>query len=152
MIRKVLFLILILNFLQNCGFAPIYSTGKINKINISSINLNGDWELNNYIKSSLQRYSSTNVSKIYDINVTTTYSENAISKDSTGKVTNYQFNIKAIIFVTSENFKKEYRFEENFIMENFEDQLVRENYERSNKNNIANLITNKLMIQLSRLE
>lgn len=37
-------------------------------------------------------------------------------------------------------------------MENFTDQLTRENYEKSNKNNLANIIINKLVMQLSRLE
>jgi len=37
-------------------------------------------------------------------------------------------------------------------MENFEDELIEKNYENSNKQNIANLIVNKLMSQLSRLE
>jgi hypothetical protein len=37
-------------------------------------------------------------------------------------------------------------------MDNFEDSLVEKNYESSNKNNIANLIVDKLIVQLANLE
>jgi len=152
MLRKVLFFILVLNFLQSCGFEPIYSIGKLKKINIENIELNGDWELNNFIRTSLKRYSSNKVSKKYNITITTNYTENIISKDSTGNATNYEFIVEAKILVVSENFKKEFFFSEKFLMENFNDQLVKENYERSNKNNIANVIVNKLIIQITHLE
>ena len=152
MFRKLIFFILVLNFLQSCGFEPIYSIGKTKQINIENISLNGDWELNNFIRTSLKRYSSNKVSKKYNITITTNYTENIISKDSTGNATNYEFIVEAKILVVSENFKKEFFFSEKFLMENFNDQLVKENYERSNKNNIANVIVNKLIIQITRLE
>ena len=63
MFKKFIFFILILNFLQSCGFTPMYSNNKNVKINIENINLSGDWDLNNYIKRSLQRYSSKAASK-----------------------------------------------------------------------------------------
>jgi len=152
MFRKLIFFILVLNFLQSCGFEPIYSIGKTKQINIENISLNGDWELNNFIRTSLKRYSSNKVSKKYNITITTNYTENIISKDSTGNATNYEFIVEAKILVVSENFKKEFFFSEKFLMENFNDQLVKENYERSNKNNIANVIVNKLIIQITHLE
>jgi len=152
MFIKFIFYILIFNFLQSCGFEPMYSTNKGIKINIESINLTGDWNLNNYIKRTLQRYSGSDASKKYDITVATTYTANAISKDSTGKVTKYQFVVEADFLVTSNNFNKNYLFKETFVMENFTDELTKENYERSNKSNIANIIVNKLIMQLSRLE
>jgi len=152
MLRKVLFFILVLNFLQSCGFEPIYSIGKLKKINIENIELNGDWELNNFIRASLLRYSSNKVSKKYNITVTTNNAKNIISKDSAGNPTNYEFIVEAKILVISENFEKEYLFSEKFLMENFDGQLVEENYERSNKINIANLIVNKLITQITRLE
>jgi hypothetical protein len=152
MFKKFIFFILILNFLQSCGFTPMYSNNKNIKINIENINLSGDWDLNNYIKRSLQRYSSKAASKKYDITVATTYTANTISRDSTGNITKYQFIIEADFLVTSENFNKNYLFKENFIMENFDDELTKENYQKSNKDNIATIIINKLMMQLSRLE
>ena len=152
MLKKFIFFIFILNFSQSCGFTPMHSNNKTIKINVENISLSGDWDLNNFIKTSLKRYSSKEASKKYDFIITTNYTSNAISKDSTGKAIKYQFIIETDFIVTSENFNKNYSFKESFIMENFTDQLTRENYEKSNKNNIANIIINKLMMQLSRLE
>jgi len=152
MLKKILFIILIINFLQSCGFTPMYSEGNFEKIDIKKISLSGDWELNNYIRGSLLRHSSENSSKKYEIIIDTTIKQDAISKDTTGAVTNFKFFIEAEVNIISENLSKEYVFKESFTMENFDDELTQENYIRSNKNNLANLIVNKLMIQLSRLE
>ena len=130
----------------------MYSEGNFEKIDIKKISLSGDWELNNYIRGSLLRHSSENSSKKYEIIIDTTIKEDTISKDATGAVTNFKFFIEAEVNIISENLNKEYFFRENFTMENFDDQLTKENYIRSNKNNLANLIVNKLMMQLSRLE
>jgi len=152
MLKKILFIILIINLLQSCGFTPMHSKRNFEKIDIKKISLSGDWELNNYIRESLLRHSSDNSSKKYEIIINTTIKEDAISKDATGAATNFKFFIEAEVNIISENLSKEYFFKESFTMENFDDELTQENYIRSNKNNLANLIVNKLMIQLSRLE
>lgn len=152
MLKKILIILVTVNFLQSCGFAPMYSTGKFTKINIENISLSGDWELGNYIKASLSRYSSNTDSKKYNIDINSNYTENVISRDSTGTPTNYKFNIEVEINLTSENINQNYLFKESFIMENFADKLTKQNYERSNKINIANIIINKFMIQFSRAE
>lgn len=152
MLKKILFIILIINLLQSCGFTPMHSKRNFEKIDIKKISLSGDWELNNYIRESLLRHSSDNSSKKYEIIINTTIKEDSISKDTTGAATNFKFFIEAEVNIISENLSKEYFFKESFTMENFDDELTQENYIRSNKNNLANLIVNKLMIQLSRLE
>ena len=152
MLKKIFFILIILNILQGCGYSPMYSSNNKIIINIEEISLSGDWELNNYIKSSLQRYSSESKTEKYKININTIYKKNSITKDSTGKTTNFLFEIEANINLVSTKINKSFIFKENFTMENFEDELVEKNFESSNKKNIANLIVNKLTSQLSRLE
>lgn len=152
MLKKILYLILVLNFLPSCGYTPMYSSGKLVKFSIDEIIINGDWELNNFIKNSLERYSSKEEAKKYKIIINTNYTENAISRDAAGKTTKYQFIIDADIELISEDFNKKYSFKESFTMENFNDELDKTNYEKSNKNNISNIIVNKLVLQISRLE
>ena len=109
-------------------------------------------KLNNYIKSSLERFSSESKTEKYKININTIYNKNSITKDSTNKTTNFLFEIEANINLISTKINKNFIFKEKFTMENFEDELIEKNYESSNKQNIANLIVNKLISQLSRLE
>ena len=152
MLKKLFFILIVLNILQGCGYSPMYSSNSKLIINIEEINLNGDWELNNYIKNSLERHSSENQTKKYKININTIYNKKTITKDSTGKTTNFLFEMEANINLISTKINKSFTFKEKFKMNNFEDKITEKNYERSNKQNIANLIVNKLISQLSRLE
>ena len=152
MLKKLFFILIVLNILQGCGYSPMNSSNNRLIINIEEITLNGDWELNNYIKSSLERFSSESKTEKYKININTIYNKNSITKDSTGKTTNFLFEIEANINLISTKINKSFIFKEKFTMENFEDKLIEKNYENSNKQNIANLIVNKLISQLSRLE
>jgi len=65
MLKKfAVFLILIL-FTGSCGFTPIYSNKKNNNISLEKINFKGDREINNYLKSNLNRYKNKSSSKKY---------------------------------------------------------------------------------------
>ena len=129
MLKKIFFILIILNILQGCGYSPMYSSNNKIIINIEEISLNGDWELNNYIKSSLERYSSESKTEKYKININTIYKKNSITKDSTGKTTNFLFEIETNINLVSTKINKSFIFKENFTMENFEDELVEKNFE-----------------------
>jgi len=152
MLKKTFIFLLILNLLSSCGYTPMYSSNKMIKFNISKLDLKGDWELNNFLKSSIKRYSSDDESKKYQIMITTNYNEKSITKDASGNTTNFEFIIEAEVDVAFEDKNKKYFFKESFIMQNFTSELDKANYERSNKNNIANIIIDKLMMQLSRVE
>jgi len=152
MLKKLFLILILLNVLQGCGYSPMYSANNKLMINIEEINSDGDWELNNYIKSSLRRHSSDNKTEKFKIKLDTIYTKSSIEKDSAGNTTKYLFEIEANVNINSTKINKNFLFKEKFTMENFEDSLVEKNYESSNKNNIANLIVDKLIVQLANLE
>jgi len=148
MLKKVFLVLFCLNFLQSCGYTPMYSTNKQLKLNFEKIDFSGDWELNNFLEDSLKRYKS-NEGMQYRIKVNSIYAKNSATKDSSGNTTSYQIDIEANINIASDNLDKNFLFKEKFTMENFSDELSQKNYERSNKRNIANIIVNKFITQLS---
>ena len=152
MLKKLFLILILLNVLQGCGYSPMYSTNNKLMINIEEINSDGDWELNNYIKSSLRRHSSDNKTEKFKIKLDTIYNKSSIEKDSAGNTTKYLFEIEANVNINSTKINKNFLFKEKFTMDNFEDSLVEKNYESSNKKNIANLIVDKLIVQLANLE
>jgi hypothetical protein len=152
MLKKLFLILILLNVLQGCGYSPMYSANNKLMINIEEINSDGDWELNNYIKSSLRRHSSDNKTEKFKIKLDTIYNKSSIEKDSAGNTTKYLFEIEANVNINSIKINKNFLFKEKFTMDNFEDSLVEKNYESSNKNNIANLIVDKLIVQLANLE
>ena len=152
MLKKLFLILILLNVLQGCGYSPMYSVNNKLMINIEEINSDGDWELNNYIKSSLRRHSSDNKTEKFKIKLDTIYNKSSIEKDSAGNTTKYLFEIEANVNINSTKINKNFLFKEKFTMNNFEDSLVEKNYESSNKKNIANLIVDKLIVQLTNLE
>ena len=148
MLKKIFLILFCLNLLQSCGYTPMYSADKQFKINFEKIESSGDWELNNFLENSLKRYKSDEGTQ-YIIKVNSIYTKNSATKDSSGNTTTYQINIEANINIASENLNKNFLFKEKFTMENFSDELSQRNYERSNKQNLANIIINKLIAQLS---
>lgn len=151
MLKKIFIILFCLNFLQSCGYISVHSGNKQFKMNFEKIDFSGDWEFNNFFRDSLNRYKS-NEGKQYAIKVDTTYTKNSVTKDSSGKTTTYEINIDANINIVSDSLNKNFLFREKFTMENFSDELSQRNYERSNKQNLANRIVNKLIIQLSFLK
>ena len=152
MLKKLFLILILLNVLQGCGYSPMYSANNKLMINIEEINSDGDWELNNYIKSSLRRHSSDNKTEKFKIKLDTIYNKSSIEKDSAGNTTKYLFEIEVNVNINSTKINKNFLFKEKFTMDNFEDSLVEKNYESSNKKNIANLIVDKLIVQLANLE
>ena len=139
----------------------MYSSNQMIKIYAEEIIFDGDWELNNFIQTSINRYTTKDKPTVlfdnatefqkFKIIVNTDYIKTSTTKDSTGKTTKYLFDIKVNINLISEEINKNFLYNEKFTMENFEDSLVEKNYETSNKKNIANIIVNKFIIQYSNL-
>ena len=150
MLIKNFLLIFIFIFFTNCGFEPIYSQ-KDNRFNIIVESYEGDRTTNLKIVSKLRTHKNNN-SKLYKIKILTDYEKNDLTKDKSGKVQNYQLEFSTNFILVSDDIKKEFTFNEKFIMKNFEDDFEEKNYENDIKENIANLIYQKLMIQLARIE
>ena len=150
MLVRNIFVIFIFLFFSNCGFEPIYSSNN-ERLNIVIENYEGDNITNLKILSKLRAHKNEN-SKLFRINFSTDYEKKDLSKDASGKVQNYQLNFSTKFIVVVDDEEKEFLFNEKFIMKNFEGDFEGRNYENDIKENVANLITQKLMIQLARIE
>ena len=146
MLKKfAVFLILIL-FTESCGFTPIYSNKKNNNISLEKINFKGDREINNYLKSNLNRYKNKSSSKKIFLDIETVYSKNLLSKDSSGAINKYEL-VAQVIFTVNPGDKK-IEFIQKKIMENMNNKFDEKNYETTTKQIFANIITEKLIEKL----
>ena len=74
----------------------------------------------------------------------------AIAKDSTGKATDYNIEMKAkFILVSNEN--KKINYEENLKIKYNDDKFEQSNYERDIKRNFSKIIKKKLILDLIKL-
>ena len=149
--KKIKFSNLIVIFLLfvSCGYSPLYKDLSNINFSITLNEINGDRTINNLIKSKLNTYNANNTDKNYDVNVNTKYIKNIIAKDTTGAATEYKLTIKVSFKVDSNDYKKEFIFQESFNMKSISDKLEEQDYEKNIQSNLVNIITRKLVLQLS---
>ena len=152
MFNKNFFLILVYLLMVGCGFTPIYKDNKNLNFWIEIDQIEGNDSLNNYIKLSLQKYlvPKTNSNKII-ISINSDYSKNTIAKNVSGVSTEYELvsNFEFNIYFNNES--KKIKFAEKINVKNINNEFDEINYEKSNLNNFASSITQKLILELIKL-
>ena len=150
--QKSLIIIIICLFLQSCGFAPIYSDNKEKKISLNLVKIEGDDEMNNIVSTSLKRYSNNSSGKIYNLNITTDYKRNVLSKNKKGEITNYLLISKISFEVLNNENAEIYNFEDETKSANISNQFEFKQYEKAIKKNFINLKIDELILRLSNLQ
>ena len=121
MINKNLIIIFFFIFLSSCGYSTVYNNSTDSEIKIVVLEMKGSRELNNKINSSLKKYINNKSDKIFKITFNTNLDKDIISKDSKGKVTNYQLKAVSNILVDYNNKTFSYSFKENLNIKNIDD-------------------------------
>lgn len=137
--------------LQSCGYAPIY--GKNQKVNFYIDKIvfeDGDKDISNFIKTNLSNYLVKNKGEAYTIIALIKYDKNSSSKDSSGTTEEYELSSEIIFEISSKKLKETLKIKEIFKMNNFSDEFKEREYERTIKQNMARIISSKLIIQLSK--
>ena len=151
MFKKFTALLTIVFITASCGFTPIYSSKNNYNILIEELSFTGDRELNNFLKSNLNRYKNNdNASKKISLEVLTNYQKVEISKDLAGTVNRYEL-IADITFTIMPNNQK-LVFNQSKIMENMSNKTDERDYENSTKQTFANIITNELIYKLAEIK
>ncbi len=148
MIKKIILITFFSFLLSSCDYTPIYSSNNSDYF-IEDISFDGDIEINNLINKKIKKFQSTNSSKKFKIKATSSYDKISQSKDKTGKTTDFKIFINVKFEIQNQKETKTLLVAEDFVMKNFTNNFEEQKYEKIKKNNITNLIINKLLIQLS---
>jgi len=146
MIRKNIIILSLIFFLNSCGFTPIYIKNKNTNFSIEQINITGDRELNNFLKTNLYQYKNEKVDNKIFIEAVSVYKKIILSKDGTGEVTNYQLEAEVTFLIKPMN--EEIKISEKKIMDSIDDKFEEARNERSIKQSFASSISNKLSSEL----
>ena len=148
MLKKIFFVILFLN-LNHCDYKPVYSNqNKINyKIVITSTS--GDKDINNLIATNLKRSSKRESDKIVNINFNTKYTKNILAKNSAGSITDYQTDVVTRFVIEKDDDSESFSVNEKFNFKKMTDKYEEKNYELNIKRNLANSISEKLILRLA---
>jgi len=153
-IKKLIPIFLIILFLNSCGYTPRYAVNKNVNFSINIVELKGDREFNNSLKSKIAKYEKKDTSmKVYDLNLTTKYNKNVKSRDVAGLAQEYELVITVDTIVKSELIDpKKIIFKEKFNMKKFEDAFEEKNYEKIMKENLSDIILDKIIMYLFQLQ
>jgi len=116
MLKKVIISIVLIFLLEGCGYQPLFS-GPGSNFEIENISLEGDIKIAKKISRNLVSLIKSNDEDVKKINITiNVYKDTqSITKDTTGKTTNFEITLKINIIaknLSNDNviFQKEYLF------------------------------------------
>ena len=147
MIKKSISLIFLIFFLTNCGFTPLYQNNTNINYSIEQVGYTGDRELNNFLKSNLNKYKNEKIDKKIFIEVNSIYKKNILTKDGTGKITSYE--LEAVVIFLIQPLNKKIQIIEKKIMNSMDDKFEETRQERIIKQSFVSSISNKLISEIN---
>jgi hypothetical protein len=146
MIKKNIILISLIFFLTHCGFSPIYVKNTNINFSIENVNYKGDRDLNNFLKTNLDKYKDVKSDRKILIEATSEYEKIILTKNTASEVTNYKLVAK-VTFIIKPNNRKINIIEEE-IISSMDDKFEETRKERITKQNFARSISKKLISEL----
>tara|TARA_B100001175_G_C19487858_1_gene630881 strand:- start:1182 stop:1631 length:450 start_codon:yes stop_codon:yes gene_type:complete len=146
---KKIFLLISIIFIYSCGYSPLYLAGK-NDLFLNLKKIEGDFELNNYIKNDFKIASDVNSPNIFDINAETKFEKIILTKDATGDATDYRLDFSVRFIIVSAN--KEVSYKESFNIKKNNQKFEQSNYEKEIKRNFSEIVKDKLVLYLLNLD
>ena len=147
---KKIFLILIILFLNGCGYTPLYSS-KDSNYKVISLNKNVNNSLTNYVQNSIEVISNENFKKSFNINFE--YNENisVILKNSKGDPTKNRLNvvIDLSLLDSNDNLITSKQFSESFEYNIDDNKFNLKQYEKNIKFNLIEDITQQILVFLA---
>ena len=154
MLKKNILIVLFL-LTTSCGYEAIYSKKNTENydFSISSINFEGERNVNLRIKQKLNNYILTQKNKKFDLDIKTEGNRVILAKDAAGNATNFENIIKVNIKVfIGANLKENIEIEKSFKYENIANKYDLGNYERELRTNLAETIAEELIFKLSNIQ
>ena len=149
MFKKILTLVLLLNFLSSCEYKPIYSSSNKSNYRIIITDFSGDKKLNKYIVESLKRSSQKNSVEIISIKINSEYSRKILAKNTLGSTTDYQARAVTEFEINRNEITEKLVVDEKFNYQKISDSYEEKSYEQTIKSNLASSISQKLILRLS---
>ena len=150
--KKIIFIVIALFMLNNCGYTPINSSKNNNfYIEISQKDRN---KLNSKIENNIKKYSNQNSENTIKLEISSNKKINVTSKDSKGDPSKFQMTITLNINILSKNnykINKTKSFFSNFNYNNNSNKFSLKQYEKEIEDTLINNIVEEFIIYLSEL-
>jgi hypothetical protein len=140
-------LIIIFIFLTSCGYQAIYSQKDSLKINIKTINLEGDKKINRKILLLTNLKNQNSSSPPYNLKLKSNKNIKVIARDNSGNATIYRTTISVIFSLEFENeIYKQKKFSSNISYNNMKNSFDLSQYQKTIEDNLINKIAEEIII------
>ena len=109
----------------------------------------GDKDINNFIASNVNRSSKNESNDIVKINFNTNYTKKILAKNSAGTITDYQSDVVTTFVIRKDDNTENFVVKDKFNFKKMTDKYEEKNYELNIKRNLANSISQKLILRLA---
>ena len=150
--KNLIFVVIALFMLNNCGYTPIYSSKNNNFY--MDISQKDRSKLNSKIENNIKKFSNQNTENIIQLEISSNKKINTISKDEKGDPSRFNITISLTINVLNKNnyeINKTKSFIERFDYNNNSNKFSLKQYEKDIEDNLINKIVEKSIIYLSEL-
>ena len=150
--KKLIFVVIALFMLNNCGYNPIYSS-KNNNFNID-ISQKDRSKLNSKIENNIKKFSNQNSENTIQLEISSNKKINTISKDKKGDPSRFNMTISLTINILNKNnyeINKTKSFTEKFDYNNNSNKFSLKQYEKDIEDNLINKIIERSIIYLAEL-
>ena len=150
--KKLIYIVIALFVLNNCGYTPIYSSKNNNfYIDISQKNRS---KLNSKIEKNIKKFSNENNENTIQLEISSNKKINIISKDKKGDPSRFSMIISLTINILNKNnyeINKTKSFTEKFDYNNNSNKFSLKQYEKDIEDNLINKIIERSILYLSEL-
>ena len=153
--QKKIYMLLIFLFLSSCGYEAIYSKKNSKNYNffISKLSFAGDRDINLRMKERLNNYTFNEKNKNFVLKISNSSMKEVAAKNTLGDAVTFKNTIVTNIEVSmNSEFKNSFVIIESFIYNNNSNRFNLKRYEKEIKNNLAETITDKLILKLSNIQ
>ena len=153
--QKKIYMLLIFLFLSSCGYEAIYSKKNSKNYNffISKLSFAGDRDINLRMKERLNNYTFNEKNKNFVLKISNSSMKEVAAKNTLGDAVTFKSTIVTNIEVSmNSEFKNSFVIIESFIYNNNSNRFNLKRYEKEIKNNLAETITDKLILKLSNIQ
>ena len=148
MFKNISILIISLFTLVSCGYSSIYSKNEGINFSISSLEMDGSRQINQYIEPRLKKFMSVKKDNDYGVIINTNINKITLAKDLKGIETNIKLIASLDLTLIKDNEEKS-PFSKDFSIKKLNSNYEQKNYERIIVNDLSKLLFDQVIMYLS---
>lgn len=143
--KKTFLTLLILIFLNSCGYTPLL-INENNNFKYKSASISGNEKISELILGNIEKFNDESSNN--NINLSSSYSKYVSSKDSKGNPSTFNMVVNVTISIENNGNVKMTAFQESINYNNNSNKFKLKNYENKIKTNLINKISQDIIIFL----